>query len=447
MGTPKIELAHLSDTHVGYEAYKALSASGENQRAVDIVRAFVTCVDEIVQADPPLVIHSGDVADRTVIPYRLVRLVQQQFARLAGIRPDGTRRQLVVIAGNHELPRNKKEACFLELIRNVPGIHIITTGYTLVEFTGEGLSSGADPELADVVVHGLPHDTLKEIDFADVRPIEGKINILSAHGVAGGSELYVRSLGREFAIPTDVLVRDWEYGALGHWHKQGPVPLVGAGGKQGDPSKGRIWYAGSPENMGFGDLRDNGTQRGWLYVTCQVGREPEVTRRNIPIRTMMRLPHVDATGLSPDEITSTLLSRLSAAEIHGAIVAQVVEGVPRDTWGLVDLPKVRAAAASALHYEVAVRYQTSVKQDGESGDRQGTGLGDVDRMLEARAAEILEEHEREGGLNMARNLVAVEIERSAKGDAGKVAAQLASVESDTAADSSTLESTVEEVAS
>ena len=112
-----IKIAHLSDTHIGYEAYKAVSGSGENQRSVDFAKAFVQVVDEIIASDPDIVIHAGDVADRTQIPVRLMLLIRQQFSRLAGIRPNGTRRQLVVIAGNHEIPRNKKEACFLELFK------------------------------------------------------------------------------------------------------------------------------------------------------------------------------------------------------------------------------------------------------------------------------------------------------------------------------------------
>lgn len=425
--TTDLTIAHISDTHIGYEAYKATSAAGENQRAVDIAKAFVTSVQEIVELDPPLVIHSGDVADRTIIPIRLMLLVRSQVAKLADIRPDGTRRQVVIVAGNHELPRNKKEACFLELLRGLPGVHVVTNGYTQIEFPDAGSSAGRDPRLADVVVHALPHDALKEVDFDDVRPVDGKLNLFSAHGVAGGSELYVRSLGREFSIPTDVLARDWEYGALGHWHKQGPVPIVRTGGKRkkddAAPETGRIWYAGSTENMGFGDLKDNGTQRGWLEVTVAKGKDPQVRRRHVPIRSMFRLPHLDATGMTAEQVTDELIARIRAAETSGAVVGQLVEGCTRETWSLVDLPKVRAAAGDALHYELVPRHRVAATSD---KDAQATGLGEIDVILRERAAEILDAHERDGGLKLAEELVAREIARSLKGDAGDAAAAAAS---------------------
>ena len=422
--TQPYTIGHFSDTHIGYEAYKARSVSGENQRAVDIARAFVKCIDEIIAADPPLVIHSGDVSDRTIIPIRLLMLIQQQFRRIASLRPDGTRRQLVVIAGNHELPRNKKEACLLELLRGIPGVHVVSTQYEKIRFTGEGLSENFPRELEGTVVHALPHDTLKEVDFETIQPEADAVNILTAHGVAGGSELYVRSLGREFAIPSEVLSRSWEYVALGHWHKQGPIPLVGAGGsRRGDTSVGRAWYAGSTENMGFGDLKDNGLERGWLEVTVNPGADPAVKRRVIPIRHMERLPHLEATGMSAEVIEEELISRIKAARVSGAIIGQVVDGVTRETWSLVDLPRVRAAASDALHYEVSVKHRHAAAQE---RDHDSEGLGEIDLVLEQRAQEILDEHERSGGLTLARHLVHKELARqSSGGDAGKVAAEAA----------------------
>lgn len=403
-------LAHFSDTHLGYEAYPKLSAAGNNQRGEDVVRAFTKIAKDIIDADPAIVIHSGDVADRPQVPIRYMLLVRKMFSDIAGLRPDGTRRQLVVIAGNHEQPRSHKEACFLELYRGIPGVHVVTNRYTQITFDDAGTPGGAAPELADVTVHGLPHDTLKDLaktgGFDDVTPIPGRVNILTAHGVAGGSELFVRSLGREFAIPTDVLSRDWDYGALGHWHKQGPIALVSSGSSTADSEIGRVWYAGSSENMGFRDLRDNGTQRGWLAVTVTPGEVPAVERRNIAIRHMFRLPVLDVTGLAPEDIATALRDRIKAAEddgsLSGAVAAQVVTGVTRDLWSLVDVTGVKKAAAAALHYEITVRFASAERDDDTS---VLGGLGDLGTVLAERAAVVLTDSEREGAIALARDLL------------------------------------------
>lgn len=411
-----IRLAHLSDTHIGYEAYKALNGSGENQRAADFARAFVTTCKEIIDNDPPLVIHSGDVADRTHIPIRLMLLIRTWLANVASVRPDGTRRQLVVVAGNHEQPRNRKEACFLELFAGLPGVHIVTRGYQRISFDGNSVSEGCDPVLSDVVVHALPHDALKTVDYDEVRPLDGKTNIFSTHGVAGGSELYVRSLGREFAVPGEVLARGWDYGALGHWHKQGPVSLVGGGydrdrsgvlDADGRERSGRIWYSGSTENSGFGDLADNGEARGWLDVLVTRGELPAVARRNIPIRPMIKLPRVDVTGLVPDDIKTRLIANLRRNDLAGAVVVQPVEGAVRETWSLVDIASVRSAAGGTLHYDTVVRFNST--SSGSSDEHRG--LSDVDVVLAERADTLLADSERAGALALARQLLSRELAR------------------------------------
>lgn len=349
-------LAHLSDTHIGYQAYKVLSNSGENQRSVDFARAFVLNIDSIIEQDPPLVIHSGDVADKTIIPIRLMLFIRNEFKRLAGMRANGTRRQVIIVAGNHELPRDRKEASLLELLKDIPGVHVSTTKYD--KFTFDDFLD-ADPVLSGTVVHALPHDILKSVDFNHVKPIDGMRNILSSHGVAGGSDLFTRSLGREFPIPADVLLRKWDYVALGHWHKQGPVSLYGSISKIDKAQSNvlpvsRIWYAGSTENSGFGDVLDGGENRGWLKVSFD-GDVFDVKPVNVQVRKMFRLPTVDGTGLKPDEIKDLLIANLKSKDISGGVIGQIVTGVDREVWSLVDLASVRNHASNALHYDVACK--------------------------------------------------------------------------------------------
>lgn len=408
-----LKIAHISDTHIGYEAYKALSAKGENQRSVDFARAFATAIDDIIAADPPLVIHSGDVSDRTVIPIRLMLFIKQQIAKLASERPDGTTRQVIIVAGNHELPRNRKEACFLELLYDMEGVHLSTTDYNVIDFT----SSNSPKELENVVVHAVPHDALKSVDFDSIQPIKGKINIFTSHGVAGGSELYVRSLGREFHIPTTVLSRDWEYGALGHWHKQGPINI---GNKNTDNSK--IWYAGSTENCGFGDLKDNGQERGWLEVTINQGTFPTVKRRNLPTRSMFRLPIINAKGLTPTDITAKLLENIENNDIANAVVGQIVENISRETWSLVDLVKVKNSAESALHYDVTVKIEI-VK--GEYAEVANASISEAKTFIETEIENMdSPKNFKNQALTLALNLFEEEL---AKVDLEKDSAKVASV--------------------
>jgi DNA repair exonuclease SbcCD nuclease subunit len=293
---------------------------------------------------------------------------------------------VIIIAGNHDLPRSRKEACWLDLLNQIPDVHVVCHSYELIDLGARGYTG----EIADVVVHALPHDTLKEIDFSLVQPVTGRRNILTSHGVAAGSELFTRSLGREYAIDTDTLLRDWEYVALGHFHKRGPVALGGT------PS--RIWYSGSAENISFRDLRENGTERGYLQV--ELDGEVRVTSVDLPTRRMWRLPVVDATGLAPEDIEMLLLMRIAAQDLSGTVVGQVVEGVTRDVWSLVDMTRVRATAKEALHYEVTTRYVKDVNASHGPGD-----LGDLGAVLSGEIERSVESQYRERVERLARSLL------------------------------------------
>jgi len=376
MGTANFTIGHFSDTHLGYEAYPGLSASGNNQRGEDMVRAMRNVAEDIRAFDPPLVIHAGDVTERPKVDIRYMLVAQQLFTRLAEIRPDGSRRQVVIVAGNHEQPRSRKEVCWLELMSSIPGVTVVANSYQVLRFIGG--QNDVPAELDGVAVHCLPHDTLKEIDFTTVVPDpSASANILVAHGVAMGSELFTRAIGREYPIDGDMLARDWDYGALGHFHKRGPVS---SGRRQG---MDRVWYSGSPEHVSFRDLKDNNAGKGYLRVKLQ-GPALEVTPVDLPIRSMFRLPVIDATGKSAEQITEQMRANLASANLTGAVVGQIVEGVTRDMWSLIDISSVRKAAKDALHYEVSARYGQAEKIQGEVG--QGGGLGDLALILDEQIA-------------------------------------------------------------
>lgn len=403
---PSFRVAHTSDWHLGYEAYQARNPSGHNQRGADLVKAAKQVVSDLIAWDPELVIIAGDSADKpNGVAFKYLVIIRDELARAASLRPDGSRRQVVLLSGNHDQPRNRREICFLELFANTPGVHVVTTSYERVNFPDAGQPGGAPAALTDVVVHALPHDELKTVEWEAVRPVEGKVNILSAHGVAGGSELYVRALGREFAIPTEVLNRGWEYGALGHWHKRTPV----------NP---RVWYSGSPENVSFRDLKDNGTKRGYLRVTIHPGDAPEVTTVDLPIRPMFRLPVLDAAGMEPEAIEAALLERIRDADLYGAVVGQIVEGVSRDRWALVDSNRVRKAAGAALAYEVTCRFDRAADRREGRATVQGADVGSVGELMASRAPELFQQYV-EDTVELATTLVDAEL--SARGSVDQVA--------------------------
>lgn len=389
MSENTISLAHLSDTHLERRQYPVNSpVTGRNQREQDNLRAFKQVCDDISAYDPPLVIHAGDVADKPVVSYRGQLQIQKAIQQLT-VRRDGTKRFVVVIAGNHDMPRDPREPCYLEpTLQPLSSVAVVTSRYEQVD-VGEYVARGEAPaELANVVVHCLPHDQLQRDDWDDISPVPGRINILTSHGVVGGSELYKQALGREYAIPIDVLTRGWDYVALGHWHKRGPI-AVGGFSEETSP----IWYSGSTENCGFSDLRPEDPGRGYLQVQVNRGGVPEVKSVDLDIRAMFKLPVLDAEGMTFQEITDLLKIAASQNSLEGAVVDQTVINVHKDTWSLVDVAAVRRAGRAALWFQLTPRFKSGDSLGGERLDETSERLGDVGATLEAVAKELFEDDE------------------------------------------------------
>jgi hypothetical protein len=82
------------------------------------------------------------------------------------------------------------------------------------------------------------------------RGTPGYANILVTHGVAPATDLFLRSVGREFHIPADLLLQDWDYVALGHWQSKArctrcaPVPRSRPRGRRRSGTPGPSAFAG-----------------------------------------------------------------------------------------------------------------------------------------------------------------------------------------------------------
>lgn len=405
-----VRIGHFSDLHIGYEAFAARSESGHNQRGEDVVRALHTVVTQVLEEDPPLVVISGDLAETPLVRIPYLLALRRELERLTRPRPDGTTRQVVVIAGNHDVSRHAREGCYLDLYKGMPGLWVVTSGVGTITFdpARNPAAAGADPALAEVLVHAVPHDSLRLLDeLPPVRPVEGFANVLVAHGVAPATEIFTRSIGREYTIPKDLLLLPWDYVALGHFHTQGPVHLDDRPRSDRErPSN--IWYAGSTETIDWGDAkgRDIITNRGWLSVTLNPGQLPTVARRQHPVRTMVTLPRIDAAGLSPEEVASQLAANATVANIQGAVVRQKVLDIPRDLWALVDTTAARSAADGALNYRidpVFTRPETT-NADG-TDDATQVGLGDIATLLTERVEATVPEADRPEVLRIASKLI------------------------------------------
>ena len=301
MTTRPLRIAHLADTHLGYRALgRADPATGRNQRAVDIERAFEAAIDDLLRREVDLVVHAGDVFHHTRPSWSTLRCFVRVMRRIeaAGI-------PCVVIGGNHDTPRLRQTGSVFSLLElALPSVTFIA-GYQVEEARLDGL---------ELTLHAVPHGALTNPDPPLVLPEPGRRNVLVTHGLAPGVKLRGQHEPGEERLSGSLLGLDFDYVALGHYHVWG--------------DQGRnAWYSGSTERIGWGD---EPVTPGYLIVTLgEVGDPPAVEHIQLPARPMRTLHPIDGDCRDARELADLVLDRLQALAEPEAMVRGELQRTPR----------------------------------------------------------------------------------------------------------------------
>lgn len=284
-----IRLAHITDTHLGYRALgKQDPATGRNQRTVDFEQALERCIDDILQQEVDGVLHAGDVFDQTRPTWQTLRHFIQQFRRLedAGI-------PTLVIAGNHDTPR---------LRTGGSAYSVLELALPRIRFVAEYTDVHVDDLFAhlDLHVHAVPHGALTNDDPVIPMPDARRRSILMTHGMVPGMIEHDRTGEHaEQILNTTLLVPEFDYIALGHYHLFTQPPGIANG-----------WYAGSTERNGWGDY---GATPGYCIVELDdLGSPPRVQHIDIPGRRMVDIGRVNGESMAGRDIADAVLTLLEA---------------------------------------------------------------------------------------------------------------------------------------
>jgi DNA repair protein SbcD/Mre11 len=273
--TPRLRIAHLADTHLGYSAYgKADPESGRNQRAVDIEKSFEAAISDILTRDVDLVLHAGDVFHHT----------RPSWSTLTHLRTTGSVFGLLAMA--------------------LPDIRFIT-GYDTEEQSFAELG---------VLVHGVPHGALINPDPPALLQHPTLRNIVVTHGVAPGFATWAGREAGEADLRGNVLDTRFDYVALGHVHLRG------------NPGT-NAWYSGSTERTSWGD---QAAQPGYALVTLgDRGDVPMVEFVDLVARPMETLSPIDGTERTARDLADMILARAGALGMPHAMVRVELQNTPR----------------------------------------------------------------------------------------------------------------------
>jgi DNA repair exonuclease SbcCD nuclease subunit len=333
-----VKLAHLADPHLGFRQYYRQTATGQNQREMDVSNAFRAAMDGVIAARPDIVVIAGDLFHSVRPTNQAILFAFHQFRRLREALPASP---VVLIAGNHDTPRSVETGSILRLFETL-GVHVVDEGRRKIPLPQLNLS-----------VLAVSHDELLKSPRVPWHP-EGPeaYQVLVLHGEVEGVFPVDRS-AVEYGgagIRREELTRDpWSYVALGHYHVRHEVAP-------------RVWYSGALEYVSsnpWGELEDEAEHKqpgkGWILADLDSGR---IAWQRVPLaRRVIDLPRIDAEGLSAAQLDGLLVKAI--AQVPGGIadqvVRQVVRNIPLSVGRSLDHPAIRAYKAEALHYQLDLR--------------------------------------------------------------------------------------------
>jgi len=314
-----MKILHVSDTHLGYSAYRKIADNGLNQRELDVYESFAGFIDYALDIMPDLIIHSGDLFDSVRPTNRAITFALIQLLRIsrAGI-------PFVVISGNHETPKLRETGSVFRIIEHLDHIYPIYKGeYETLDFK-------------DIKLHCIPqtpHGEQLQEALGHVTSDPGMRNILILHvGILGMKEFRMGDFN-EHIIPKIALPADMDYIALGHYH----------GGVQVTEN---AFYAGSTERLSFKEEKDT---KGFWKITLDETRDMQF----IPLdtRDMVTL-ELDCFTLSPQDTLDHIITLLNKCHPSGKILRFFLYGIPRQVYNTLDFESLEDITREAIHFEL-----------------------------------------------------------------------------------------------
>ncbi len=340
-----MKIVHFSDTHLGYSDYSRFdSESAINKRENDVYGVFKEIVDYIIKTKPDLVIHAGDLFDSIRPSNRAISVALEQISRLSKEHIP-----TVIIAGNHSTPRQKSADTIFKILQYFPDVYPVFGGKY------EKLKIG------ECAIHAIPHSYSDEDLQESIKKLKVdksfKYNVMVAHTAIRGVDEASWGEFKEQTIPASALKSNFDYIALGHYHKFLKI-------------KDNAYYCSSPERFSFNEVKD---KKGFLEVTLS-----DFSVKHIPTnaRDMKVFEPIDCEKLSASEVLDKLETMVSG-NTDGKIIKVIFDNIPRHVHSSLDLEKIRQIMSGILHYEPVYNWKFD-----ENNNISSSQIGSINEEFE-----------------------------------------------------------------
>lgn len=319
-----MRVLHFSDTHLGFsDLSKVDPDTGMNQREADFYKAWWHVIGAILEEEPDLVLHAGDLFQSPRPNNRAIRVAFEGIQKVtrAGI-------PFVVVAGNHSTPRIRQSGSIFESLELFANVY---PAYA---------SEYKQFQIGSCAVHCIPHcslsDELERAYKAVTLNSKAEYQVLVTHGAWRESSGQILGSVGEFneqfiENPEQRLGLTFDYIALGHYHKHLAVAEHAV-------------YSGSTERTSFNEV---GYTSGYVRVDLSA---PAWEYVEIPSRPMLALGPIACDDFSVAEVYRAIEQEAQQAP-EGALIKLYLQNLPRDTLLGLEAQQIDEFFPTALHVE------------------------------------------------------------------------------------------------
>lgn len=326
-----MRLVHIADTHLGYRSYHRLTPLGMNQREADVELSFQRVIDQTIRLAPELVVLAGDIFDAVRPGNRPIIHAFKGFERLRAALAHAV---IIMVAGNHDMPRSYEAGCILKLFSSL-GVHVVDGPAQLLDFPALDLAVLAVPD------NHYPRPVM--------RP-EGRRrhNVLLLHGETGGILKDGHQPVAGEITDEELHVAEWSYIALGHYHVYREIAPNEFYSGSIDYTSTNIW--GEHVEEAERGLAGKGIVERDLVTGAH-------TFHPLPrTRVFVDLPPISAAGLGAPAVSALIAEAVaSIGGVDDKCVRLKVYDIERSVKSGLDHKMLRQFRRSAVHFHLDSR--------------------------------------------------------------------------------------------
>ena len=334
--TAAVRILLLADSHLGFDL-PVRPRVARRRRGYDFFANYRRALEPAFAGEVDLVVHAGDVFDRSVVVPTVAHEAYESLRRIADLGIP-----VFIVPGNHERSR-------------LP--HVRFAAHRLIHIFDRPRTFVAEVRGTSVALSGFPYERRNVrarfnelLEATAWRTEPAALRLLCIHHCVEGATVGPQHF--TFTTADDVIAArdlppDFSAVLSGHIHRHQVLTCD----LQRRPLSTPVLYPGSVERTAFAEASET---KGFMVVRLHASESPPALRwefRPLPARPMLR-EDVSVTGMDTRSLESTLRAIIAAAPCDAVLTVRVTGVLTDAHWQTLSAERMRALVPATMNVEV-----------------------------------------------------------------------------------------------